>query len=83
MFLQESDVFMDALTAANTKEPRKRKRKPSTTKETNGPVESKKETQSTDGSTTPPSSPVQNEKSPPLVIKPTFKVHILILQNKS
>lgn len=76
MFLQESDVFMDALTAANKKEPRK-KRKPSVTKEVNGPTEPKKETpQPTESSTTPPSSPVQNEKSPPLaVIKPTFKFY--------
>lgn len=74
MFLQESDVFMDAITAANTKEPRKRKRRPSNTKETNGPSEPKKETQAND--TTPPSSPVQNEKSPPLaVIKPSFKFY--------
>lgn len=74
MFLQESDVFMDAMLAANTmKEPRKRKRKASISKDS-GPSDPKRET---GGNNSPSNSPKCDESSPSSV-KPTFKVTIFL-----
>lgn len=76
MVLQESDMFMDALTASTkSKEPRKRKRRTSITKD--GPTEAKKqEIANTDNSesTPPPSSPSNVEEKSPVALKPNFKV---------
>lgn len=85
MVLQESDMFMDALTAASTKnkEPRKRKRRTSLTKD--GPPEVKKSESSNSENnrdTSPPltspttanavtTSQKTDEKT---LLKPTFKV---------
>jgi hypothetical protein len=77
-FLQESDMFMDALTASTKKEPRKRRRRTSSSKD--GP-EAKKEPvtgkdDDTNKESTPPSSPANNNednKSPP-IIRPLLKV---------
>ncbi|KAJ8681053.1 hypothetical protein QAD02_016840 [Eretmocerus hayati] len=85
MLLQENDMFMDALTASATKskEPRKRKRRTSITKD--GPSDPKK-TENANGEnngTSPPSSPIS---SPPaankdaddkslIALKPTFKFY--------
>ncbi|XP_011882568.1 PREDICTED: serine/threonine-protein phosphatase 1 regulatory subunit 10 isoform X2 [Vollenhovia emeryi] len=76
MVLQESDMFMDALTASTkSKEPRKRKRRASITKD--GSTEAKKqETANADNreSTPPPASPtIVEEKS--VVLKPNFKFY--------
>lgn len=74
--LLESVGFMDALDAANIKtEPRKRKRKLSTTKESNGGPEPKKEASPTgaSGDSDSPKVPI----SPPIV-KPQFKVKLLL-----
>uniref|UniRef100_A0A1B6GBH7 Serine/threonine-protein phosphatase 1 regulatory subunit 10 n=1 Tax=Cuerna arida TaxID=1464854 RepID=A0A1B6GBH7_9HEMI len=71
MFLQESDVFMDAMLAANTmKEPRKRKRRASTSKDS-GPSEAKKEA----GGNNSPSHSPKAEDTSPSSIKPTFKFY--------
>lgn len=76
MMLQESDMFMDALTASTkSKEPRKRKRRTSITKD--GSSEAKKqEIANIDNreSTPPPASPTNEEKSP-VALKPNFKVN--------
>ena len=87
MHLQESDMFMDALTASTkSKEPRKRKRRPSLTKD--GPIELKKNELATgnEGATSPPptSSPISSpthadiskdvDDKAILSLKPTFKV---------
>jgi protein phosphatase 1 regulatory subunit 10 len=77
-FLQESDMFMDALTASTKKEPRKRKRRISSSKD--GP-ETKKEPvtgkeDDANKESTPPSSPFnsnEDNKSPP-IIRPLLKV---------
>lgn len=77
-FLQESDMFMDALTASTKKEPRKRKRRTSSSKD--GP-EAKKEPATgkedeTNKDSTPPPSPTnisEDNKSPPIV-RPLLKV---------
>lgn len=70
MFLQESDVFMDAMLAANTmKEPRKRKRRGSMSKDPGQP-DIKKESP---GGVSPSQSPKVEEMSPSSM-KPTFKV---------
>lgn len=81
MVLQESDMFMDALMTASTKskEPRKRKRRTSITKD--GPTEAKKqETASNDNRdvTPPPNSPPSADEKSPVVVKPNFKVRILV-----
>ncbi|CAL7943248.1 unnamed protein product [Xylocopa violacea] len=78
MVLQESDMFMDALTASTkSKElPRKRKRRTSITKD--GPTEAKKqETISSDNRdvTPPPTSPQSADEKSPVVIKPNFKFY--------
>ncbi|XP_017882176.1 serine/threonine-protein phosphatase 1 regulatory subunit 10-like isoform X2 [Ceratina calcarata] len=77
MVLQESDMFMDALTASTkSKEPRKRKRRTSITKD--GPTEVKKqETASSNNRdvTTPPTSPTSADEKSPVVIKPNFKFY--------
>ncbi|XP_021939926.1 serine/threonine-protein phosphatase 1 regulatory subunit 10-like isoform X3 [Zootermopsis nevadensis] len=78
-FLQESDMFMDALTASTKKEPRKRKRRTSSSKD--GP-DTKKEAatgkeEETIKESTPPSSPTNNgedSKSPPIV-RPLLKFY--------
>ena len=79
MVLQESDMFMDALTASTkSKEPRKRKRRTSITKD--GPTEAKKqETASNDNRdvTPPPTSPSSADEKSPVVVKPNFKVYII------
>nr|XP_012148740.1 PREDICTED: serine/threonine-protein phosphatase 1 regulatory subunit 10 isoform X2 [Megachile rotundata]XP_012148741.1 PREDICTED: serine/threonine-protein phosphatase 1 regulatory subunit 10 isoform X2 [Megachile rotundata]XP_012148742.1 PREDICTED: serine/threonine-protein phosphatase 1 regulatory subunit 10 isoform X2 [Megachile rotundata]XP_012148743.1 PREDICTED: serine/threonine-protein phosphatase 1 regulatory subunit 10 isoform X2 [Megachile rotundata]XP_012148744.1 PREDICTED: serine/th len=77
MVLQESDMFMDALTASTkSKEPRKRKRRTSITKD--GPTEAKKqETASSDNRdvTPPPTSPPSADEKSPVVVKPNFKFY--------
>jgi len=75
--LQESDMFMDALTASTkSKEPRKRKRRTSITKD--GSSEAKKqETANADNrESTPPASPTNVEEKSPIALKPNFKVII-------
>ncbi|XP_034951043.1 serine/threonine-protein phosphatase 1 regulatory subunit 10-like [Chelonus insularis] len=81
MVLQESDMFMDALTASTkNKEPRKRKRRTSVSKD--GSTEAKKSegANSVSGdhtardSTPPPSSP-QNTDERSLSVKPEFKFY--------
>lgn len=76
-FLQESDMFMDALTASTKKEPRKRKRRTSSSKDA---PEAKKEPvtgkEDENKESTPPSSPTNNNednRSPP-IIRPLLKV---------
>ncbi|GLH01293.1 Uncharacterized protein GBIM_07465 [Gryllus bimaculatus] len=69
-FLQESDMFMDALTASSKKEPRKRKRRISSSKDSSD----KKESGSKD-ETTPPSSPVSDEIKSPPIMKPALKFY--------
>ncbi|XP_046398553.1 serine/threonine-protein phosphatase 1 regulatory subunit 10-like isoform X2 [Ischnura elegans] len=75
-FLQESDVFMDALTAVSRKEPRRRKRRISSSKDDEKPkgkdADIKKEEAGDGLGGTPPHSP--DEKSPP-VLKPSFKFY--------
>ncbi|KZC09570.1 PREDICTED: serine/threonine-protein phosphatase 1 regulatory subunit 10 [Dufourea novaeangliae] len=77
MVLQESDMFMDALTASTkSKEPRKRKRRTSITKD--GPSEPKKqETAANDNRdvTPPPTSPPSADEKSPVVVKPNFKFY--------
>ncbi|KAL6440151.1 hypothetical protein ACFW04_003040 [Cataglyphis niger] len=77
MMLQESDMFMDALTASTkSKEPRKRKRRTSITKD--GSSEAKKqETANADNrdSTPPPASPTNAEEKSPVALKPNFKFY--------
>uniref|UniRef100_V9IAH3 Uncharacterized protein n=1 Tax=Apis cerana TaxID=7461 RepID=V9IAH3_APICE len=77
MVLQESDMFMDALTASTkSKEPRKRKRRTSITKD--GPTEAKKqETANSDNRdvTPPPTSPPSADEKSPVVVKPNFKFY--------
>ena len=77
--LQESDMFMDALTASTkSKEPRKRKRRASITKD--GSSEAKKqEIANADNreSTPPPTSPSSAEEKSPVALKPNFKVNML------
>nr|XP_033326074.1 serine/threonine-protein phosphatase 1 regulatory subunit 10 isoform X2 [Megalopta genalis]XP_033326075.1 serine/threonine-protein phosphatase 1 regulatory subunit 10 isoform X2 [Megalopta genalis]XP_033326076.1 serine/threonine-protein phosphatase 1 regulatory subunit 10 isoform X2 [Megalopta genalis]XP_033326077.1 serine/threonine-protein phosphatase 1 regulatory subunit 10 isoform X2 [Megalopta genalis]XP_033326078.1 serine/threonine-protein phosphatase 1 regulatory subunit 10 isoform X2 len=77
MILQESDMFMDALTASTkSKEPRKRKRRTSITKD--GPTEAKKqETAINDNRdvTPPPTSPPSADEKSPIVVKPNFKFY--------
>ncbi|KAJ9595970.1 hypothetical protein L9F63_012863, partial [Diploptera punctata] len=76
--LQESDMFMDALTASTKKEPRKRKRRISSSKDgpetkKDSPVPAAKEEENKEP--TPPSSPQNNgEKSPP-IIRPLLKFY--------
>lgn len=83
MVLQESDMFMDALTASTkSKEPRKRKRRASITKD--GSSESKKQdTANADNreSTPPPASPSNVEEKSPVALKPNFKVNILDIES--
>ncbi|XP_054284601.1 serine/threonine-protein phosphatase 1 regulatory subunit 10-like isoform X2 [Macrosteles quadrilineatus] len=70
MFLQESDVFMDAMLEANKmKEPRKRKRKGSVSRE--GPSDPKKDAQ--DHKSSPSNSPKSEDS--PSSLKPTFKFY--------
>ncbi|KYM98140.1 Serine/threonine-protein phosphatase 1 regulatory subunit 10 [Cyphomyrmex costatus] len=77
MMLQESDMFMDALTASTkSKEPRKRKRRASITKD--GPSESKKQEiviSDNCDSTPPPTSPSNVEEKSPVALKPNFKFY--------
>ncbi|XP_036139785.1 serine/threonine-protein phosphatase 1 regulatory subunit 10 isoform X2 [Monomorium pharaonis] len=77
MMLQESDMFMDALTASTkSKEPRKRKRRASITKD--GSSEAKKqEIANADNreSTPPPTSPSSAEEKSPVALKPNFKFY--------
>ncbi|XP_049788424.1 serine/threonine-protein phosphatase 1 regulatory subunit 10-like [Schistocerca cancellata] len=75
-FLQESDMFMDALNASTKKEPRKRKRRISNSKDVPEPKKDgtgKDEECSRD--TTPPESPVPDENKSPPIVKPTFKFY--------
>ncbi|KAH0945232.1 hypothetical protein HN011_002524 [Eciton burchellii] len=77
MVLQESDMFMDALTASTkSKEPRKRKRRTSLTKD--GSTEAKKQeiiTNDNRESTPPPSSPSNVEERSAIALKPNFKFY--------
>lgn len=81
--LQESDMFMDALMTASTKkEPRKRKRrtsisKDSDTKKSDG-ANSVTGEQNTRESSSPSSSPQGGDERSPLAVKPEFKVNIKI-----
>lgn len=79
MVLQESDMFMDALTASTkSKEPRKRKRRTSITKD--GPTEAKKQETATSDSrdaSPPPTSPPSADEKSPVVVKPNFKVRVI------
>lgn len=82
MVLQESDMFMDALTASTkSKEPRKRKRRTSISKD--GPSDSKKSdlTNADGGHDSPshPSSPQSADDRSPLVVKPNFKVILFFI----
>ncbi|XP_071449446.1 serine/threonine-protein phosphatase 1 regulatory subunit 10-like [Hetaerina americana] len=74
-FLQESDVFMDALTAVSRKEPRRRKRRTSSSKDDDKnkgkESENKKEEPGETQGGTPPHSP--DEKTPPM--KLSFKFY--------
>lgn len=75
-FLQESDMFMDALNASSKKEPRKRKRRISNSKDVPEPKKDgtgKDEESLRD--TTPPESPVHDENKSPPIVKPTFKFY--------
>ncbi|XP_025073231.1 serine/threonine-protein phosphatase 1 regulatory subunit 10 isoform X2 [Pogonomyrmex barbatus] len=76
MMLQESDMFMDALTASTkSKEPRKRKRRTSITKD--GSSEAKKQeiaTADNRESTPPPASPSNTEEKS-VALKPNFKFY--------
>lgn len=73
MVLQESDMFMDALTASTkAKEPRKRKRKVSTK---DSPNEQKK-TEAKDAASTPPTSPSHGEDGALPIVKPELKVRM-------
>jgi hypothetical protein len=68
MFLQESDVFADALTAANpVKDVKKKKRRPSVTSSSSSNSETKKE-----GS---PTIVKQEDKKSQEPLKPVFKVN--------
>ncbi|XP_012257047.2 serine/threonine-protein phosphatase 1 regulatory subunit 10 isoform X1 [Athalia rosae] len=76
MVLQESDMFMDALTASTkSKEPRKRKRRTSLSKD--GAPDPKKQDNQTEGrdATPPPSSPLSSDEKSPVVVKPNFKFY--------
>ncbi|XP_043488157.1 serine/threonine-protein phosphatase 1 regulatory subunit 10 [Polistes fuscatus] len=77
MMLQESDMFMDALTASTkSKEPRKRKRRTSITKE--GSTDLKKQELNISDNreiTPPPTSPSSIEEKSPVVVKPNFKFY--------
>ncbi|XP_008547157.1 uncharacterized protein DDB_G0284459 [Microplitis demolitor] len=80
MVLQESDMFMDALTASTkNKEPRKRKRRTSVSKD--GSNDTKKSDsnnsvadQGTRDTTPPPTSPTHDDRSP-VSMKPEFKFY--------
>jgi len=75
MMLQESDMFMDALTASTkSKEPRKRKRRASITKD--GSSEAKKQETNADRESTPPPVSPSNEEKSPVALKPNFKVNM-------
>ncbi|XP_063973186.1 serine/threonine-protein phosphatase 1 regulatory subunit 10 isoform X2 [Diachasmimorpha longicaudata] len=71
MVLQESDMFMDALTASTkSKEPRKRKRRSSLSKDDK--ADGKKDAKET---TPPPASPTGADERSPISIKPDFKFY--------
>jgi len=73
--LQESDMFMDALTASTkSKEPRKRKRRASITKD--GSSEAKKQETNADRESTSPLASPSNEEKSPVALKPNFKVNM-------
>ncbi|XP_035740878.1 serine/threonine-protein phosphatase 1 regulatory subunit 10-like [Vespa mandarinia] len=77
MMLQESDMFMDALTASTkSKEPRKRKRRTSITKDGSSDVK-KQEIINADSReiTPPPTSPSSTDEKSPVVVKPNFKFY--------
>lgn len=69
--LQESDIFMDALTASATakKEPKKRKRRPSTSKEAAPP------TSPSEDQTTPPSPNLLKNITPPKFYQDTLETN--------
>lgn len=76
MVLQESDMFMDALTASTkSKEPRKRKRRASITKDVSSEAKKHENTNADNReSTPPPASPPNVEEKSPVALKPNFKV---------
>lgn len=84
MVLQESDMFMDALTASTkSKEPRKRKRRTSVSKDGSSDAKKSDGTNSVSGdhgardTTPPPTSPSHNtDDRSPVSMKPEFKVFI-------
>lgn len=72
---------MDALTASTkSKEPRKRKRRTSVSKDNNSETKKTETGNSEKETTPPPSSPSGDEKSP-VVVKPNFKVSYFELIN--
>ncbi|XP_063223348.1 serine/threonine-protein phosphatase 1 regulatory subunit 10-like isoform X2 [Bacillus rossius redtenbacheri] len=75
-FLQESDMFMDALTASSRKEPRKRKRRASSSGK-EGPDAKKDAAGKEDEgkATTPPGSPGEDASKSPSSVKPAFKFY--------
>lgn len=80
MVLQESDMFMDALTASTkNKEPRKRKRRTSISKDTDSKKSEGANADITrDGTSPPSSSPSGGDERSALSLKPEFKVNILM-----
>ncbi|KAG8034534.1 hypothetical protein G9C98_007610 [Cotesia typhae] len=83
MVLQESDMFMDALTASTkSKEPRKRKRRTSVSKDGSSDAKKSDGTNSVSGdhgardTTPPPTSPSHNtDDRSPVSMKPEFKFY--------
>jgi len=84
MVLQESDMFMDALTASTeSKEPRKRKRRTSLTIRMS--LQKLRNTRCTNDnreSIPPPSSLSNAEEKSPIVLKPNFKVMQILKMQK-
>lgn len=75
MVLQESDMFMDALTASTkSKEPRKRKRRASITKDGSSEAKKQEIANADNRESTPPASPSNVEEKSPVALKPNFKV---------
>ncbi|KAK0172318.1 hypothetical protein PV328_005653 [Microctonus aethiopoides] len=77
MVLQESDMFMDALTASTkNKEPRKRKRRTSISKDTDSKKSEGANADITrDGTSPPSSSPSGGDERSALSLKPEFKFY--------
>lgn len=75
MVLQESDMFMDALTASTkNKELRKRKRRISTSKDGSSEPKKQETAAAENRESTPPASPSNPEDKSSVTLKPNFKV---------